>query len=58
MGESTIGVPVRDEPPQGGFRSAVRRVGEVDEIGVLGALIILIVLLAVLVPDTFLTARH
>jgi ribose transport system permease protein len=58
MGESTIGVPVRDEPPQGGFRSVVRRVGEVDEIGVLGALIILIVLLAVLVPDTFLTAQN
>src|SRR5687767_4285083 len=58
MGESTIGLPVRDEPPQGRLRSVVRRVGEVDEIGVLGALIILIVLLAVLVPDTFLTAQN
>ena len=58
MGESTIGLPVRDEPPQGGLRSLVRRVGQVDEIGVIGALIVLIVLLAVLVPDTFLTAQN
>ena len=58
MGESTIGIPVRDEPPQGGLRSLVRRVGQVDEIGVIGALIVLIVLLALLVPDTFLTAQN
>ncbi|MDF3018052.1 MAG: putative transporter permease protein [Thermomicrobiales bacterium] len=58
MGESTIGIPVRDEPPQSGFRSLLRRVGQVDEIGVIGALIVLIVLLALLVPDTFLTAQN
>src|SRR5829696_2862439 len=58
MGESTIGIPVRDEPPQGGLRSLVRRVGQVDEIGVIGALIILIVLLALRVPETFLTAQN
>src|SRR5215207_7531295 len=58
MGESTIGIPVRDEPPQSGLRSLVRRIGQVDEIGVIGALIVLIVLLAVLVPDTFLTAQN
>ena len=58
MGESTIGIPVRDEPPQGGPRSLLRRVGQVDEIGVIGALIVLIVLLALLVPETFLTAQN
>jgi ribose transport system permease protein len=58
MGESTIGIPVRDEPPRGGLRSLVHRVGQVDEIGVIGALIILIVLLALLVPETFLTAQN
>jgi ribose transport system permease protein len=58
MGESTIGIPVSDEPPQGGLRSLLRRVGQVDEIGVLGALIVLIVLLALLVPETFLTAQN
>jgi ribose transport system permease protein len=58
MGESTIGLPVREEPPQRGLRSLARRIGQVDEIGVIGALIILIVLLAVLVPDTFLTAQN
>jgi len=58
MGESTIGIPVRDEPPSGGFRSLIRRVGQVDEIGVIGALVILIVLLALRVPATFLTAQN
>jgi ribose transport system permease protein len=58
MGESTIGLPVRDEPPRGGLHSLVRRVGQVDEIGVIGALIVLIVLLALLVPETFLTAQN
>ena len=58
MSESTIGLPVRDEPPQSGVRSVVRRVGQVDEIGVLGALVVLIALLALLVPDTFLTAQN
>ena len=58
MGESTTALPVRDEPPPGGFRSALRRVGQVDEIGVIGALIVLVVLLALLVPETFLTAQN
>jgi ribose transport system permease protein len=58
MGESTIGIPVRDEPPQSGPRSLIRRIGQVDEIGVIGALIILIVLLALRVPETFLTAQN
>ena len=50
MGESTVGLPTRGEPPSGGFRSVARRIGELDEIGVLGALIVLVVLLALLVP--------
>jgi ribose transport system permease protein len=58
MGESTIGIPVRDEPPRGGLRSLIRRIGQVDEIGVIGALVILIALLALLVPETFLTAQN
>jgi ribose transport system permease protein len=58
MGESTIGLPVRDEPPQSRVRSPLRRIGQVDEIGVLGALVVLIVLLALLVPSTFLTAQN
>src|SRR5215212_7114685 len=58
MGESTIGLPVRDEPPQSRVRSLLRRIGQVDEIGVIGALILLIVLLALLVPETFLTAQN
>ena len=55
MGESTIGLPARSEPPPSGGRSLLRRISQVDEIGVIGALIVLIVLLALLVPDTFLT---
>jgi ribose transport system permease protein len=58
MGESTTALPVRDEPPQGGFRSVLHRVGQVDEIGVIGALVVLVVLLAALVPDTFLTPQN
>ena len=58
MGESTIGAPVRGEPAQSGFRSLLRRIGQVDEIGVIGALIVLIVLLAALVPQTFLTVQN
>ena len=58
MGESTIGLPARGEPPQGGIRAIGRRVGQVDEIGVIGALAVLIVLLTLLVPDKFLTAQN
>src|SRR5918995_1690369 len=58
MGESTIGLPARREPPQSEGRSLLRRIGQVDEIGVIGALIVLIVLLALLVPETFLTAQN
>ena len=58
MSESTIGLPVRDEPPRSRVRSPLRRIGQVDEIGVIGALVILIVLLAFRVPETFLTAQN
>ncbi len=58
LSESTLGLPVEDEPPRGGLRDATRRVGQVDEIGVIGALTVLIVLLALLVPDKFLTAQN
>jgi ribose transport system permease protein len=58
MGESTIGLPARDERPRGGLRSLLRRLGQVDEIGVIGALIVLVVMLALLVPDTFLTGQN
>jgi ribose transport system permease protein len=58
MGESTLEVPVRDEPPERGLRSVTRRIGEVDEIGVIGALVVLVVLLAALVPETFLTGQN
>ena len=38
MGESTLGLPVRDEPPHRRVRAATQRVGQIDEIGVIGAL--------------------
>jgi ribose transport system permease protein len=58
MSESSLGIPVREEPPKGGLRSIAGKIGQIDEIGVLGALVVLIVLLAVLVPETFLTAQN
>ena len=58
MSESTVGIPVRDEPPRSGLRSLAGKIGQVDEIGVIGALVVLIVLLAFLVPETFLTAQN
>src|SRR3712207_5100154 len=58
MGESTIGLTARREPPQSEGRSPLRRLGQIDEIGVIGALIVLIALLALLVPETFLTAQN
>ena len=58
MGESTIGLPARGEPPRGGIRALGRRVSQIDEIGVIGALVVLIVLLALLAPETFLTAQN
>src|SRR3712207_4145599 len=58
MGESTIGLPARREPPQSEGRSPLRRIAQIDEIGVIGALIALIALLSLLVPETFLTAQN